>query len=421
MFWLTPIRASNPERVNPSMYTQLVRLRFHWYIRTSGELVLRHWQWIALACLIVPGPPVVAVFLNTASLLAASVSPALGPEQHFLVAVVIDVAAVLWILPQRCALSGGPFMRYAGALPLPRGVRLRVEATLLIAANSVMLVSAGIAAAHMLSSLRDFYALCCLLALLGLAAIAQLAVLTRHHSVLVGIILGNGALAAGLAAPASGVRWLLPMIAVSTATIGMLVAEPFERTGRWGRFDLGRRSVGAGLRILARRVPVLLIQCKAVAERPAQTIFRIAAAMALALGADRLMAIFHFDGRAFPTAILAMAAISLLLAGFYRILSDARSAMANYLAALPLPPHYWPVRDTKFVLLLNSVPLVILLSPQVMRGLLSLLIIFGLAVAYQVLLALLRWPVIHGGRRSLLYGVLLTALWSGAAIAAVSR
>jgi hypothetical protein len=91
------------------------------------------------------------------------------------------------------------------------------------------------------------------------------------------------------------------------------------------------------------------------------------------------------------------------------------------LAALPLPPHYWPVRDTKFVLLLNGVPLVILLSPQIMGGLLSLLIVFGLAVAYQVLLVLLRWPVIHGGQRSLIYSVLLTAIWSGAAIAAVPR
>ena len=148
---------------------------------------------------------------------------------------------------------------------------------------------------------------------------------------------------------------------------------------------------------------------------------RIGAAIVLAFGADRLMAIFDFDGRALPTAILAMAAISLLLAGFYRILADARSAMASYLAALPLPAHYWPIRDTKFVLLLNGLPLVILLSPQIMRGLLSILIIFGLAVTCQVLLALLRWPVIPGGRRSLLYSVLLTALWSGAAIAAVSR
>ena len=96
--------------------TQLVRLRFHWYIRTSGELVLRHWQWFVLACLVVPGPPVVSVFLHAASLLAASVSPVLGPEQHFLVAMVIEVAAVLWILPQRHALSGGAFMRITLAL-----------------------------------------------------------------------------------------------------------------------------------------------------------------------------------------------------------------------------------------------------------------------------------------------------------------
>jgi hypothetical protein len=122
------------------MYGRLVRLRMRWYIRSSGELVLRHWQWFVLACLIVPGPPVISVFLRTASLLALSVSPALAPAQHFFVAMVIDLAAVLWILPQRHAVSGAAFMRYAGALPLPRGVRLGVEATLLAAANSGLLV-----------------------------------------------------------------------------------------------------------------------------------------------------------------------------------------------------------------------------------------------------------------------------------------
>jgi hypothetical protein len=401
------------------MYGRLVRLRLRWYIRTSGELVLRHWQWFVLACLMVPGPPVISVFQRTASLLAVSVSPALAPAQHFLVAMVIDLAAVLWILPQRHAVSGGAFMCYAGALPLPRGVRLGVEATLLATANSVILVSAGIAVARVLSTLRDPYASCCLLALLGLAAIAQQAILTRRYILLPGVILGNGALVAGLAAPVHIARWLLPVAAIVGAVVGMLAAERFERAG--GGERLGWQAVGTGLRILARRAPALLIQCKAIAERPAQTILRLGVAIALALGADRLMAIFHFDGRALPTAILAMAATSLLLAGFYRMLADARSAMAGYLAALPLPPNYWSVRDTKFVLLLNGVPLVILLSPQIMRGLLSLLIVFGLAVAYQVLLALLRWPVIHGGRRGLIYSVLLTGLWSGAAIAAVSR
>ncbi|HEY1935711.1 MAG TPA: hypothetical protein VGG99_27200 [Acetobacteraceae bacterium] len=373
-----------------------------------------------LACLIVPGPPLVSVFLHAGSLLASSVSPGLTPAQRFCVAIVIDLAAVLWILPQRHALSGGAFARYAASLPVPRGARLGVEATLLAAANGAILISAGTALARMLSPLHDPYAACCLLVLLGLAMIAQHAVLTRRLIVLAGVVLGNGALVAGLAAP-DGVRWVLPIAAITAGVMNMLAAERFGRGGGSGRLGPGWRSVEVPVRILARRAPILLIQCKAVAEHPTQTVLRFGAAIVLAFGADRLMAIFHFDARALPTAILAMAASSLLLAGFYRMLAEARSVMASYLAALPLPRHYWPECDTKFVLLLNGVPLVILLSPQLMRGLLSLLIIFILALAYQVLLALLRWPVIHGGRRSLLYAVLLSALWSGAAIAAVSR
>jgi hypothetical protein len=116
-----------------------------------------------------------------------------------------------------------------------------------------------------------------------------------------------------------------------------------------------------------------------------------------------------------------MAVIGLVLAGFYRTLFDARRSMTNYLAALPLPPHYWTIRDTAFALLLNGVPLLFLLSPQVAHGLMSPLVLFMLGVAYQALLILLRWPILYGGRHGLLYGVLLAAIWSGAAIAAVSR
>lgn len=390
-------------------------------MRTSGHLVLKHGQWFVLACLVVPGPPVIAIFLNAASLLAASIAPGMAPAQHFFLAALIEVVSVLWILPQRHALSGGPFMRYADALPLCPGVRMSVEATLLVAANTVLLVSAGIAAVRIWSPLGNPYAPCCLLALLSLAAAAQQAVLNHRWIVLPGILLGNGALAAGLAAQLAGARWLLLISAIGSATIGMLVAVRFERVRKTGRPGVRSRAVASSLGILARRAPALLTQCKAVAERPAQTILRIGAAIALALGADRLIAIFDFDERTFPTAILAMAVISLLLAGFYRMLRDARSVTESYLAALPLPQWYWPVRDTTFVLLLNGVPLVVLLSPHLLRSLVSLLIVAGLAIACQLLLALLRWPVVHGGRRSLLYGVLLTAAWSGAAIAAVSK
>lgn len=413
--------STHPKRVSCGMYGQLAGLRLRWYFRVSGELVLRHWQWFVLACLIVPGPPVVSLFLHAASLLEASVSPGLGRVQHLLVALTIDLAAVLWILPQRHALSGGAFMRYTSTLPLPRNVRLCVDATLLVVANSAIVVTAGIAAAHMLAPLRNPLALCCFLALLGLAAIAQHAVLTHRFIGLLSVVLGNSLLTAVLTTSASNSRWVLLFVAIGSVGASALVGSRLWRAGTVRQLGIGQRSVDAGLRALTQRAPATLIQCKAILERPVQAIFRIGAAIVLALGAVRLMAIFDFDRRTLPTAILAMAVICLLLAGLYRTLADTRRVMAGYLAALPLPPHYWSVRDTRFVLLLNCVPLVILLCPQIMHGLLSLLIIFGLAVTYQVLLALLRWPVVHGGRHSLLYGVLLTAAWSGAAIAAVSR
>lgn len=395
------------------MYTQFLRLRLHWYFRTSGELLLRHWQWLALACLLVPGQPFIAIFRDAAALLTAAVSPDLDATQHFAVASVINLAAILWILPQRRALSGGAFMRYADTLPVPRGVRLAVDATVLVAANMIMLVAASAAAARL-----GPYGLCCFIAILILAGIAQHAVLTRRYVAVAGVILGNAVLAAALAARG---QWLLPVAAIGVAGAGMPVAARLHRALRTSRSGIGARWGIAVRRIVSRRAPVLLMQSKALAEHPAPTMFRIGAVLALALGADRLMAVFQFDRRALPTCVLAMAAISLLLAGFYRVLSDARRAMASYLAALPLPRHYWPRRDTAFVLLLHGVPLVILLSPQAMRGLLSLLVMFALALTCQVLLALLRYPMVHGGRRSLIYGVLLTALWSSAAIAAVSR
>lgn len=324
------------------MYGQLARLRLRWYVRASGELVLRHWQWFVLACLIVPGPPIIALFLHGASLLQAAVSPGLGRVQHLLVALTIDLTAVLWMLPQRQALSGGAFTRYTDTLPLPRHVRLRVELTLLAMANNAILVTAGIVVARMLAPPRDPYALCCFLALLAFAAMAQHAVLTRRLIGWLGVIVGNSLLAAGLAAATTNARWALLFAAVGGAGAIALAGSRWQRARVVRRFAFTQRSVDIGLRVLLRRAPVLLIQCKAVLERPVPTIFRIGAAIALAFGAVRLMAIFDFDGRARPTTILAMAAMCLLLAGLYRTLADARHAMASYLATLPLPAYTGP-------------------------------------------------------------------------------
>jgi hypothetical protein len=148
---------------------------------------------------------------------------------------------------------------------------------------------------------------------------------------------------------------------------------------------------------------------------------RLGAAIALALGANRLIAIFQFDSRSLPTAILTMALIGLLLAGLYRTLFDAHKAMARYLATLPVVRRYWAVRDTGFVLLLNGIVLVILLAPQIAQGLTSLAVFAALATAAQALLVVLRWPALYAGGSRLIYSIVLAGIWSGTAIAAVMR
>jgi hypothetical protein len=44
----------------------------------------------------------------------------------------------------------------------------------------------------------------------------------------------------------------------------------------------------------------------------------------------------------------------------------------------------------------------------------------GMISAYQILLALLRFPLVWGGQLSVMAGVALAAAWSGAAIAAAT-
>ncbi len=403
------------------MYLALARQRLRWYLRTTGNLVLQHWQVVALACLIVPGPPVIAIFLQLASFLQSPVSPALDVAQRFALALAVDGAAVLWLAPQRHALSGGPFVHYLATLPLPKGVMVAVEGTLLTVANGVILIAAIIAATRMAAAGASGYAFCCFAILLGGAAIAQRAVLDRRFCALFGIIACDVALAVGMSSNAMAMRALGLFGAMTCAGAGLTAGYAFERPARRKRRDLGGRMARMAVGSVSRYAPSLLIQCKALCARPTQAGLRLSAAVALAFGANRLIEIFKFDSRSLPTAILTMSVAGLLLSGIYRTLFDAHRAMATYLATLPVSRRYWPVRDTGFLLLLNSVVLIILLAPQILQGLASLALLFALAVAAQALMAVLRWPVVYGGGSRLVYSVLLAAIWSGAAIATVSR
>jgi hypothetical protein len=72
------------------IYLALARQRLGWFLRTTGNLVVQHWQVVALACLLVPDPPVIAIFLHFASFLQSPASPALDVAQRFALALAID-------------------------------------------------------------------------------------------------------------------------------------------------------------------------------------------------------------------------------------------------------------------------------------------------------------------------------------------
>jgi hypothetical protein len=404
-------------------YLLFTGLRLRWYIRASGDLLARHWQWFLIAGLIVPGPQIVGLFFFPALVLEAVISQEPDLRWQLVGIIAIQLTALLWIIPQRRLYTGGGFMRYASALPLSKSLCLGVDLTLLIVANSLVIVPAFIATAHVLAAQSPdrVFRVCALWVLLGSACVVQMAALERRAIAFLGIALADIALGSSLLSPVAVMRLPLLALALACTIAGLLINPSAKRFGLMSLAFTNFRQTSSIARVLGQVSPPFLIQCKALTAHPGKAVLRLSMAIVLALAVDRLIAMFKFDSRSLPTAILALAAISLILSGVYRTLHDAHAAMQAYLAALPVSPRYWLTRDTAFVLLLGVAPLCILLWPLVTHDLSPLFVLLALAVAFQVLLASQRLPLAFGGRNAVLYGFILAAAWSVAAIAAVPR
>jgi len=268
-------------------------LRLHWYVRASGQALLRHWQWLLIAALLVPGFPVGSLLAAVARALLIIVSPQLPmPPRLFGIAVVI-VVAVLWVLPQRQSILGGKFASYAATLPVSPLAGLVVDLTILLAANilPLLLFAVAMAGEGSLSALS-------LLGLFAAALAAQFLLLRLDH------------LPAIFRGAVTGPRW--------------------------------KEALS----------PALSIQLQILAERKGAVFLRTAAALGIALAADRLIIAFGLDGRSLPVSIVAAAMICLLVSGLYRPLHDAHRHAARFLTTLPLrsnesnglPPCLCPAR-----------------------------------------------------------------------------
>jgi len=72
-------------------------LRFRWYVRVSSKAMLRYWQWLLLAALLVPGIPVIPLLSALATGLLTLVSPRLPMPIRLIGIAAVIVLAVLWV------------------------------------------------------------------------------------------------------------------------------------------------------------------------------------------------------------------------------------------------------------------------------------------------------------------------------------
>src|SRR6185437_7938076 len=108
-------------------------------------------------------------------------------------------------------------------------------------------------------------------------------------------------------------------------------------------------------------LPALLrTNVQALAERPVTNGGRYLVALGVAAAAAGIATAFHFDGRALPVAIGALALSGFVLADFYRLLREAHAPIRAFLATLPVSPRSLMTRDVVTVLCLGAVPYLML-------------------------------------------------------------
>jgi hypothetical protein len=124
------------------MLRAYLRLRF--YFATTGGALLRHWQWLLLAGLLVPGSALTILLVPAEAVAALSRAGAWSVAGW----TAIGLAAALWVLPQRAAIRGGPLAPYAATLPLPTPTRIFVDLAVLLAADLLLVALLAVAAAR---------------------------------------------------------------------------------------------------------------------------------------------------------------------------------------------------------------------------------------------------------------------------------
>ena len=407
------------------MYRHLTRWRLRWYASATGRVLMRHWQVFVLAGALVPGGmPVGKLLMGLSYPLLAALHGGHDVAWHWWRLVAIQGLALAWVMVQRRHIDGGAFMAYARSLPISTKLRRWVDLSVLLPANSLLLVPVValvvVAPTGLLGAMTIPFLIATVCVVTGLVLLAELAALERQLAAPLIFGLADALLSWSLSRPVDPESWLALSGALLIGASFLVLRHPLQTSLQTRTRRRVTQSLPGGRRLFSSLPPAWRIQAQALWVRhPGGTALRTASVLALALAADWLMQKFAFDARALPTAILGMAAIALIASGLYRILQSAHRPVRPYLHALPLPKRFWALRDTAFVAAFGALPLAVLLAPMFIHLNASVDTTLALTLAYFALLALLRLPLVHGGRQAVLLGIILAGTWSGAAMAVV--
>lgn len=249
-------------------------------------------------------------------------------------------------------------------------------------------------------------------ALISLVLAAQLSELHQKFSSRLLIILTtNILLSLSLESSEYLVAWLLQSVALTIALALVFMPESQRPCAprQWQHLSLTRTWQPLGILFH----PALAIQFKALfKERAAETFMRLGASFAMALGADALSNIEEYDYRSLPTGIIALAAIAIMVSGFYRMLHSLHSPVSEYMHTLPVPDGFWALRDASLIIALGFAPFCMIMYPLLIQHIVSPLTAGLTGIAYLSLMVLLRFSQLHGGRQSVLLSTIIAAAWA---------
>jgi hypothetical protein len=406
------------------LYADLARQRLRWYAAATANAVRRHWQWLVIACLLLPaGLPLTRIPGILAFPVSGMVQPGHGAAWYALHLVLVQLIAAGWIWPQRQVLAGGPMAPYVATLPIPRRIAHRVNVSVLLVADSLLLLP--MLTALLVAPRADTFAAIVFqgmaVAAMGLSALAaQLALVERNWPALPLALACAAPWGWSLAHQENPGAWAT-MAVLLCASMALAAWTPtISRRITRTRLRSARKQARSHALTCRHALPIsarIQLQTLFVERWPA-TLLRLAAAVGVTAGAGLLINAFAFDARTLPTAIAAIAAASLIVSGTYRTLAGAHAGMRHYAAALPLGKGFWFWRDIVCVSALGGLPLGIVLLPLLDHGVPALTCL-KLALAELGLLALLRLPLLITRRQTVLAGAILAAGWSAAAMAAI--